>query len=87
MTIIQLHRATQVPDCECHRTDFNCGQGRRCPERDGASACSELLKDDEATEARFRIRTWFWTLYLSIVLVAICFGISHFLPALKALVN
>jgi len=87
VTIIQLHRATQVQDCECHRADFNCDQGRRCPERDGASACSELLEDDAAIERRYRLSAWFWTLYLSFVLVAICAAVAHFLPALKALVN
>lgn len=88
MTIIELHRATPAPDCECHRTGFNCRQGRECPERtgaQGASACSELLEDDEALERRFRIRAWFWNLYCAIVLVGLCALIAHLLPALKAL--
>ena len=87
MNIIPLHRATPVPDCDCHRTGFNCRQGRECPERTGASASSEFLADDAALERRFRLRALFWNLYLAIVLVAICAGIAHFLPALKALLS
>lgn len=87
MTIIQLHRATQVQDCECHRADFNCDQGRRCPERDGASACSELLEDDAAMERRYRLSSWFWSIYMVVLLVAVCAGIAHFLPVLKSLAS
>ena len=82
-TIYQLRRATPVQCPPCHG---QCQQGRHCNAEAG-SARSELLEDDEATEARFRIRTWFWSLYLSIVLAAICAGIAHFLPALKALLS
>jgi len=68
-----------------------CGQGR-WPERRGgaqqeaASASSEFLTDD-GVERRLRIRAWFWNLYLAAVLVAVCAGLAHFMPALKALVN
>jgi len=83
MTIIQLHRATQVQCPPCHG---QCDQGRACNAQ-GASASSELLEDDEATERRYRLSSWFWTAYLAVLLVAVCAGIAHFLPALKALVN
>ena len=84
MTIIQLHRATQVQCPPCHG---QCDQGRACNAQ-GASASSELLKDDEATERRFRATARFWTLYAAVLLVALfCAGIAHFLPALKALVS
>ncbi len=68
-----------------------CGQNR-WPERranppQAAEAASELLEDDEATERRFRLSAWFWSAYLSVLLVAVCAGIAHFLPALKALVS
>jgi hypothetical protein len=65
-----------------------CGQGK-WPERrvnppQAAEASSELLEDDEATERRFRISAWFWSAYLSVLLVALCAAIAHFLPALLA---
>ena len=68
-----------------------CGQNR-WPERranppQAAEDASELLKDDEATERRFRATARFWTLYAAVLLVALCAGIAHFLPALKALVS
>ena len=69
-----------------------CGQNR-WPERranppQAAEAASELLKDDEATERRFRATARFWTLYAAVLLVALfSAGIAHFLPALKALVS
>ena len=77
MTIIQLHRATQVQCPPCHG---QCDQGRACNAQ-GASASSELLEDDKATERRFR------TLYAAVLLVALCAGIAHFLPALKSLAS
>lgn len=68
-----------------------CGQNR-WPERranppQAAEAASELLEDDEAIERRFRATARFWTLYAAVLLVALCAGIAHFLPALKALAN
>lgn len=53
-----------------------CGQNR-WPERranppQAAEAASELLEDDEATEARFRAASRFWAAYLAVLLVAIC---------------
>lgn len=68
-----------------------CGQNR-WPERranppQAAEAASELLEDDEAIERRFRATARFWTLYAAVLLVAVCAGIAHFLPALKALVS
>ena len=83
MTIIQLHRATQVQCPPCHG---QCDQGRACNAQ-GASASSELLEDDEATERRFRLSSWFWSAYLSVLLVAVCAGIAHFLPVLKSLAS
>lgn len=83
MTIIQLHRATQVQCPPCHG---QCDQGRACNAQ-GASASSELLEDDEDTERRFRAAARFWTLYLAALLVAACAAIAHFPPALKTLVN
>lgn len=65
-----------------------CGQNR-WPERRGgvhqeaASASSELLTDSPAVERRFRIRAWFWSLYLAVVLVALSAAIAHFLPLLS----
>ncbi len=82
-TIIQGHRATVLQCPPCHG---QCDQGRACNAQ-GASASSELLEDDEATERRFRISAWFWSAYLSVLLVAICAAIAHFLPALKTLAN
>ncbi len=60
----------------------------QCPpcNAQGASASSELLQDDEA-ERRLSLTSWFWTAYLGILLAAVCAGIAHLLPALKALVN
>lgn len=75
-----------------------CGQ-HRWPERrvnwpdtvpfqpQAGEASSDLLEDDEATQRRFRIAARFWTLYLAALLVAVCYGIAHFLPALKTLAN
>lgn len=68
-----------------------CGQNR-WPERranppQAAEAASELLEDDEAIERRFRATARFWTLYAAVLLVAVCAGIAHFLPALKALAS
>ena len=68
-----------------------CGQNR-WPERranppQAAEDASELLEDDAAMERRFRATARFWTLYAAVLLVAVCAGIAHFLPALKALVN
>ena len=83
MTIIQLHRATQVQCPPCHG---QCDQGRACNAQ-GASASSELLEDDDATERCFRLSAWFWSAYLSVLLVAVCAGIAHFLPALKSLAS
>ena len=83
MTIIQLHRATQVQCPPCHG---QCDQGRACNAQ-GASASSELLEDDDATERRFRLSAWFWSAYLSVLLVAVCAGIAHFLPVLQKLAS
>lgn len=83
MTIIQLRRATQV---QCPPCTGQCDQGRACNAQ-GASASSELLEEDEAIERRFRATARFWTLYAAVLLVAVCAGIAHFLPVLKALVN
>ena len=83
MTIIQLHRATQV---QCPPCTGRCDQGRACNAQ-GASASSELLEDDKATERRFRLSAWFWSAYLSVLLVAVCAGIAHFLPALQRLAS
>jgi hypothetical protein len=68
-----------------------CGQNR-WPERranppQAAEAASELLEDDEATERRFRLSSWFWSAYLSVLLVAVCAGIAHFLPVLQQLAS
>ena len=83
-TIYQLRRATPVQCPPCHG---QCQQGRHCNAEAG-SACSELLKDDEATERRFRATARFWTLYAAVLLAALfCAGIAHFLPALKALLS
>lgn len=79
LTLAELN-AMQCPPCHGH-----CHQGRACNAQ-GASASSELLQDDKA-ERRMSLASWFWTAYLGIVLVAVCAGIAHFLPALKALVN
>lgn len=82
-TIYQLHRATPAQCPPCHG---QCQQGRHC-NAEAASACSELLEDDEAMERRFRAASRFWTLYLAALLVAAYAAIAHFLPALKTLVN
>lgn len=81
MTIIQLHRATQVPDCECHRTDFNCNQGRRCPERDGASACSELLEDEDPYDGTHLFRG----VMSALGIVAVFAALGYILPWLAAM--
>lgn len=84
MTIIQLHRATEVQCPPCHG---QCDQGRACNAQ-GASASSELLEDDEAIERRFRAAARFWTLYAAVLLVAVCAaGIAHFLPVLQKLAS
>ena len=68
-----------------------CGQNR-WPERranppQAAEAASELLEDDEATERRYRLSSWFWSIYMVVLLVAVCAGIAHFLPVLKSLAS
>ena len=75
----------ELPAAQCPPCHGRCHQGRACNAQ-GASASSELLQDDKA-ERRMSLASWFWTAYLGIVLVAVCAGIAHFLPALKALVN
>ena len=72
--------AVQCPPCHGH-----CHQGRACNAQ-GASASSELLQD-AAAERRMTLAGYFWTAYLALLLVAVCAGIAHFMPALKALVN
>ena len=68
-----------------------CGQNR-WPERranppQAAEAASELLKDDAAMERRYRLSSWFWSIYMVVLLVAVCAGIAHFLPVLKSLAS
>ena len=68
-----------------------CGQNR-WPERranppQAAEAASELLKDDEATERRFRATARFWTLYAAVLLAAICAVFAYFLPVLQKLAS
>ena len=79
LTLAELN-AMQCPPCH-----GRCHQGRACNAQ-GASASSELLDDAEA-ERRLSLTSWFWSTYLALLLVAVCAGIAHFLPALKALVN
>lgn len=80
-TIHQLHRATVA---QCPPYTGQCQQGRACNAQ-GASASSERLDEDEELLRRFRVRAWFWNLYLSCLLVAVCAGIAYLLPALKSL--
>ena len=70
----------------CPPCDGDCRQGRECPANNAASASSELLQD-AAAERRMTLAGYFWTAYLALLLVAVCAGIAHFMPALKALVN
>lgn len=79
LTLAELN-AMKCPPCHGH-----CHQGRACNAQ-AASACSELLRDDEA-ERRMTLAGWFWSAYFALLLVAVCAGIAYFLPALKALVN
>lgn len=79
LTLAELN-AMQCPPCH-----GRCHQGRACNAQ-GASASSELLDDAEA-ERRLSLAGWLWSTYLALLLVAVCAGIAHFLPALKALVN
>jgi hypothetical protein len=81
-TIYQLHRATPAQCPPCHG---QCQQGRQCNAAADTDA-AELL-ENEANERRLRNTARFWALYLAVVLVAVCAGIAHFLPALSALVN
>lgn len=67
-----------------------CGQNR-WPERranppQAAEAASELLEDAKA-ERRMTLTRRFWTLYLAVLLVALCAGIAHFLPVLQKLAS
>ena len=75
----------ELPAAQCPPCHGRCHQGRACNAQ-GASASSELLQDDKA-ERRMTLAGYFWTAYLALLLVAVCAGIDHFLPALKALVN
>jgi len=75
----------ELNDAQCPPCHGQCQQGRACNAQ-GASASSELLQD-AAAERRMTLAGYFWTAYLALLLVAVCAGIAHFLPALKALVN
>ena len=75
----------ELPAAQCPPCHGRCHQGRACNAQ-AASASSELLQD-AAAERRMTLAGYFWTAYLALLLVAVCAGIAHFLPALKALVN
>lgn len=84
-TLYRLHRIVPAAAAQCPPCHGHCHQGRACNAQ-GASASSELLEDD-AAERRMSLAGWFWSTYLALLLVAVCAGIAHFLPALKALAN
>jgi len=56
----------------CNPCSGNCNQGRQCPANTPAEACTELGCDEPDFSAAAR----FWTLYLSMALVAVVAGIA-----------
>lgn len=79
MTIIQLHRATQVQCPPCHG---QCDQGRACNAQ-GASASSELLEDADPYDETALVRGVLSAIGI-VAVVAACAGLGYILPLIVA---
>lgn len=76
LTLAEMNAAKTCPPC-----NHNCNQRRNCP------ADERAVNDCGVSERHMALMAQFWTAYLALLLVAVCAGIAHFLPALSALVN
>ena len=59
-------------DMRCPPCTGRCNQGRQCAANTPAEACTEIGSDAPS----FTAAAWFWSLYLSIALVAALAGIA-----------
>ena len=74
----------ELPAAQCPPCHGRCHQGRACNAQ-GASACSELLDDED--DRHMAVVANLHTAFLAVLLVAVCAAVAYFLPVLQALVN
>jgi len=75
----------ELPAAQCPPCHGRCHQGRACTAQ-GASACSELLEDNEDDRHMAAVAKM-QTAFLAVALVAVCTTVAYFMPVLQALVN